>query len=79
MISCEITDKEVVDAMIQLRDGCGTAVATLLQRSPAHYLAEAITQELEDRSKTYDYSFLTGLDSVLWRMARFQHDNPAMG
>jgi len=30
-------------------------------------------QELEDRGRGVDYSFLTGLDSVLWRVMRFQN------
>ncbi|MBF0632686.1 MAG: hypothetical protein HQL89_17120 [Magnetococcales bacterium] len=78
MKNCEITDRDVVEAMIQLRDGNGTAVTTLLQRMPAHYLAEAMIQELEDRGRVFDYSFLTGLDSVLWRTVRFQNANSTM-
>ncbi|MEO5327289.1 MAG: hypothetical protein H7829_03505 [Magnetococcus sp. THC-1_WYH] len=78
MKTCEFTDRDVVEAMIQLRDGNGIALATLLQRMPAHYLAEAMVQELEDRGRVFDCSLLTGLDSMLWRMVRFQNDNNTM-
>lgn len=75
---CEITCEEVEEALTQLRTGNSMAVIALLRRMPMHYLAEALTLEVEDCDRTFDCSFLTGLDSVLWRTVRFQHANRSM-